>query len=505
MTSFLNEVFGGSTENGALSYRGTDVPLIDLYFKAVRDVSEEVLYPLMQRAVEMGLEDVIRLMFYVRDCRGIGRGDRAPFAKMIRYIEEHVGEGCDLIIQNIYAGNIEYYGYWKDFRMFAGSRLEGVVIAYYTGKLWEDVIMLREKGYDASISLAAKYAPTCGGSVDKRYGWVKKFVDALEILSNGEIRNERDYRQKVLTPLRKHIDIVERRMCAGEWGEIQYEKVPSIAMNRLKDIFERHDKDRWDAYCKEVKDGVRSVKGGQVMPHEIIHRLLEPHHKNDESNIILEEQWKQQIEKIDEKSRDALTRTLVVSDVSGSMEGVPMEVSIALGLLISELLPEPWKNHVITFSETPTFHVVKGNTLYEKAQSLLRADWGRSTNIQKVFDLILQKASNAHIPSNQMPQRIIILSDMQFNSADDNYTTNHQAIKDKYTTTGYNMPQIIYWNLRGNTDDVPVKYGENGVILLGGFSVSVLNVLLCGDIPDMWGVVRLILDNERYARVVTVV
>lgn len=182
--------------------------------------------------------------------------------------------------------------------------------------------------------------------------------------------------------------------------------------------------------------------------------------------------------------------SIVLSDVSGSMGdkgGVPMQVSIALGLLISAATSPPFQNLVISFHTDPTFHEIKGDTLLDKVKSIKDMSWGGSTDIQKVFDLIVTQALANSIPNSNMPKRLFILSDMQFNEAaglrpkDDNENTNYEACLQTFTRAGYDVPQVIFWNLRPEPGPgMPVQNDTAGTVMLNGFSTSALKEVING-------------------------
>jgi len=242
-----------------------------------------------------------------------------------------------------------------------------------------------------------------------------------------------------------------------------------------------------------------------MFPHELARHYFQ----ESKLDRVIELQWKVIAGEL--KRSGSLEDSLVLSDVSGSMSGTPMEVSVALGILISEITNEPFKHMVLTFHETPTFHVIDGPTLQEKVRKIKKMPWGGSTNFQACFDLILERAKSAKLKQSQMPKRLIVLSDMQFNSAAvggaAQFQTNHQATIAKYNAAGYEVPQIVYWNLRGNTQDVPVDATSSNVVLLSGFSPSLLKQLMSGESVSgtekttPLSILKNILQQERYTAI----
>ncbi|KAK2408303.1 hypothetical protein QL285_043824 [Trifolium repens] len=197
---------------------------------------------------------------------------------------------------------------------------------------------------------------------------------------------------------------------------------------------------------------------------------------------------------------------LAVCDVSASMSGIPMGVSVALGLLVSELSDEPWKGKVITFSEEPQLHVIQGDDLQSKVDFVKRMKWGMNTNFQKVFDRILDVAVNGNLKKDQMIKRIFVFSDMEFDQASANsWETDYQAIGRKYRKKGYGsaVPQIVFWNLR-DSKATPVPATQKGVALVSGFSKNLLTLFLVneGDISPVEAMEAAIAGHEYQKLVV---
>lgn len=481
------------TENGALSLATTEDPLVDLFFKLVRNIPESTVNDLFAKAWDYDSLRTLRMVFQTRDCRDIGKGDRAPFWRMVQYMMNH--GLSEHLIPNL--EHLPEYGYWKDILGFLDTPLETNALMIMGEQLMKDWKNMQE---GKPVSLAAKYAPTPGGAHDNKSRAVKKLLNCMAMLRDEEgvpiPKNECEYRTVYLSPLREYLKVVERLMCAQRWSDIEYKRVPSVAMNRLKSVFEKHEPERWAEYQKALKAGTEKVNGSQLYPHEIVEKVLS--HKCD---IILEKQWEQQVEKITPEAREKLKKTLVISDVSGSMNGVPVYVSIGLGLLISSVLPEPWANQLITFSENPTFHKICGTTLEERVRDISKMNWGGSTNLTETFNMILKKCIENEVSAADMPDKLLILSDMQFNETDRNWEKNHSMIERKFLENGYEMPTIIYWNLRGNTLDFPVNASQSNVICISGYSPTILNVILEGKNPNPSEIVKSILDNTRYKRI----
>lgn len=263
-------------------------------------------------------------------------------------------------------------------------------------------------------------------------------------------------------------------MCANDWGNIIYPSVPSRCMNRTKKAFVKHDGDRFEKYLMDAIAGKVKLQGKQMYPHELVTQAM----KSNQRDLVVECQWNSIMDGI--KELGSLSKSIVLSDVSGSMSGTPMQVSIALGLLISEVSSGPFNNMIITFESNPKFHHVTGETFQERVRNVSRMSWGGSTNFQAALQLVLDMAIKENVPQSDMPDKLFVISDMQFNQADSNYSTNHQALVEKFTKAGYECPMIIYWNVRSNTTDFPALADTPGVALLAGYSPSLLKVVMDG-------------------------
>jgi hypothetical protein len=194
---------------------------------------------------------------------------------------------------------------------------------------------------------------------------------------------------------------------------------------------------------------------------------------------------------------------IAVVDTSGSMHGsqdngLAGKVAFALGIYLAERNKSVFKDAVITFSRVARLIELKG-TLQNKVNTLLRNAIIENTNLESVFDLILNKAVAGNVSQEDMPNNVLILSDMQFDSGADRNDNAMRMIAKKYATAGYEMPQLIYWNLR-SSNGVPVKFDEKGTCLVSGFSPSIMQSLLGGTLTPMNMMLK-VLDSERYAEI----
>ncbi|CDY22349.1 BnaA06g36710D [Brassica napus] len=354
------------------------------------------------------------------------------------------------------------------------------------------------------ISLAAKWCPSVDSSYDKTTLICEAIARKMFSRDEYEGVEESHYayrirdrlRKQVLVPLRKALALPEVSMSAKEWNHLKYNRVASVAMTNYKRLFEKHDSERFREFLEDVKSGKKKMAAGALLPHEIISQLSE----DEVGAEVAELQWARMVEDVAKKGK--MKNSLAVCDVSGSMAGVPMEVCVALGLLVSELNEKPWKGKVITFSENPQLHLVTGSSLREKTEFVRDMDWGMNTDFQKVFDRILEVAVENNLTNDQMIKRLFVFSDMEFDSAvqtEDNY----EVVQRKYKENGFeNVPEIVFWNLR-HSSATPVAAKQKGVALVSGFSKNLLNLFLEeGGIVNPEDVMWLAIKGEEYKKLV---
>lgn len=319
--------------------------------------------------------------------------------------------------------------------------------------------------------------------------------------------SEREYR-KTLTQLREKLRIVETLMCSQEWSHIQYDKLPSRASFMYRNAFKKHDEARYSDYLSRVEKGEAKINASTLFPYDIVHKYLYGGCSGDKT---LELQWNALTNYMEGQEFNGL----VVADVSGSMEnrealytkdpktrnlyGMPMSVSISLAMYIAERNCSPvWKDKFLTFSSRPTLQTIVGNTIEEKIGYLQRAHWERNTDLNAVFQTILDAATRNNVPQDQMPQKLIIVSDMQFDQCcRSNKRRNFEQIQKMYRKAGYELPELIFWNVN-STSNVPVKAHDTGTCLVSGCSPSILKYVLTGAIINPVETMNEVIYSERY-------
>ncbi|XP_019191428.1 PREDICTED: uncharacterized protein LOC109185905 isoform X2 [Ipomoea nil] len=361
------------------------------------------------------------------------------------------------------------------------------------------------------ISLAAKWSPTIDSSYDKstlicesiaRKLFPKdKYMEYEGLKEAVYVYKVRDrLRKQVLVPLHKALELPEVYMSAKQWNLLPYKRVASVAMKNYTKKFSKHDKERFGEYLKKVKTGEAKIAAGALLPHEIIKSLERAAPEEAEVAEVAELQWKRMVEDLGKKGK--LSNCIAICDVSGSMYGIPMEVCVALGILVSELSEEPWKGRLITFSEDPQLHKVEGETLLEKTRFVQEMNCGMNTNFQKAFDRILEIAVEGNLREEQMIRRVFVFSDMEFDEAsEDSWETDYEVIERKFREKGFtNVPEVVFWNLR-SSGSTPVVANQNGVALVSGFSKNLLTIFLeNGGIVNPEEVMEIAISGEEYKK-----
>ena len=425
--------------NGAPVLKRTDSACVDLFsFIGSARRHPAVAIQAFERAFRQDSKMALRILLWARDARG-GAGERDTFRFILHWLERRHPEVAAALVR---AGAVQKFGRWDD------------MLHLQSDAVWPSV---EEQVFTALVAndrLAAKWMPRSGP------------VAARLCRSLGA--SEGTWRRA----LAEISDTVEQRMCARDWQHIEFAKVPSVAAARLQSIFRRHDGERFALYLEDVKAGRTKMNAGVVFPHDIVKAA-----SHDDAAATV--QWSQLPKPILAGS------ALVLCDVSGSM-GVrvsgstsALDVCVALGLLLSENLPEPFRNQVLTFTGSPEWHTVEGESLAERAVSLHGAQWGTNTNIQAAFDAILARAKAARAAGAEfeMPSALVVLSDMEFDCSNVR-GTNHQAMERKFRAAGFDVPTLVYWNLNGR-GIVPAG-NRPGVVLVSGYSPRIADIVLSG-------------------------
>ena len=495
----LDEEFNTSiSENGSVGYRTTGQAILDFNYKVAsyRNKSEDEI---IQDFEKVWLDNKIlamQFLFFIRD-REEGLGERRLFRVIIKHLANIEPEIVRKVIPVI-----AEYGRWDDLLELFDTVLETDILALLANQLFIDNL---DCDTNTPISLLAKWLPSINASNKKQKEKAKKIIRFLNT-------NEEKYR-KLLSKLRKHIDVIERKMCANEWDKIKYENVPSRANLNYNDAFLRHDEERRREFLGKVEKGEKKIHAGKLYPHDIVHKYMKIQgwdSKIKAKDDALEELWKALLQK-------EIDNTLVVADGSGSMASnigntniTALDVANALAIYFAEHNKGQFNNKYITFSENPQFVDFNGcETLQEKIRKALTHCEVANTNIEKVFDLILGTAKKYKMSQEEMPANILIISDMEFdnsvicgegrwgNSLDKKL---FKMIENQYELAGYKLPRLVFWNVNSRTATIPLKQNDLGVALVSGFSTNIAEMVMSNEL-DPLKVLLEKLGTARYEKI----
>lgn len=471
------------TANCDAAYSSAQVgPLLKLFGGVGRATTPEEIfeqYPSLTTLVEqcwnISPELTLKCLFYKRDCRK-GQGERRIFETGMDYLTTH---RPDVVIKNL--AHIPHYGSYKDLaKLFRNDALRPHIARTFSNQL-------RQDDASSAMSLAAKWCPSLGSSTDRNYNVARLIAEELGFTEKWQ----RQYRQ-FLSRLRGRLNVVERNMSANLWDEIDFSKVPSLAMQRYRSAFKEHQPSRWGEYMSRLRTGEAKVNADMLMPHEIVSRDL--------SDPLTIAQWNAAVATA--RAHGKLGRVIAVPDVSGSMSGLPMNVSTALACLISEACTiDAFRDRVISFSIAPQFIDLTGLTLQQRITRLTTDGVGFNTDLVRTFQELLERARLAGVPQENMPETMILISDMQFDACSSGYdVSSYDRVKQMYADAGYRVPQVVFWNVMAEASCFPVARDEIGVCLVSGFSTHILETILDGEITNPEAVMLRVLNSPRYER-----
>ena len=501
-----NDMNVSVTENGAVGYRTTGKELLDLNFAiaSLRKMSDMEIAKRFRKAFCEDNILAMKWLFYARDARE-GVGERRLFRVVL---EDLVKSNPEMVIPVI--NLIPEYGRYDDLWCLLDNAEAAKAI--YTMVDKQLVADMRNMDNNNSISLLAKWLPSSNASSEKTKKYAKQIYNALGL-------TEREYR-KMLSAFRKYLDVVEVKMSDKNWSEIKYEAVPSRANLIYNSAFLRNDEERRREYLGKLEKGETKINASTLFPHDIVHKYMNYRYIKPKDATI-EALWKALPDTV-----KGCGNTIVVADGSGSMTTIvdnhsdvtALEVANALAIYFAEHSSGQFKDKYITFSERPQFVDFSNcNSLHAKIQTAMSHNEVANTNIEKVFDLILTTAINGRMRQEDLPQNVLIISDMEFDScatcgessrggwgwySNVNRPTQKlfDLIAQRFANAGYTMPKLCFWNVNSRTGAVPVKENELGVALVSGFSVNVAKMVMSGK-TDPFECLLETLNSERYAPV----
>jgi hypothetical protein len=445
------------TANGAVTNASSLNKNVDLFFQAGASRGKNIV-PTFAGALAEDSEVAVRVLEWVRDARG-GAGERDTFRNLFAYLLK-----TEPALASRVMVNIPELGRWDDLFVAFGTPLER-----------EALRMIAFALNDVKDGLCAKWMPRQGPEANKIRSYMRLTPKAY---------------RKLLVGLS---NTVEQKMCAREWDGIVYPHVPSVAAGRYQKAFLKHDPVGYAGYKAKLASGEAKINASVSYPYEVIRSLT---HGDREVAIA---QWKALPNYLEGSDENIMP----VVDVSGSMQSVAsgsvtaLDVAISLGLYVSERMGGVFKDQFITFSGSPEMLHLTGD-LGKRYDQMARSDWAMNTDLGAVFKLILNAAVKHKVAEKDMPTKILILSDMEFDACVTTGGTGKkngyyssggtpvsvsamEFIEKEYAAAGYKLPQVVFWNLNARAGNSPVTYNKVGTALVSGFSPSIVKSVLGGE------------------------
>lgn len=494
------------TENGMVGYKTSGSALLDLNFAvaSLRGADDSKITEMFRKAFNENPVYAMRWLFFCRDARQ-GLGERNLFRVCVKDLAKN---GMSDMVNKLIPVMAEY-GRWDDMWELLNipACRNAVILTVRTQMLSDNANYLSDK----PVSLLCKWMPSANASSSE----TKKYAN---ILISGLNMSPANYR-KWLSRMRKYIDVVERKMSSDNWQAIDYETVPSKANLVYKNAFLKHDTERRRAYLGALTSGEAKINSSVNYPYDIVHK-----YKHFNVDATLEGLWKSLPDTV-----KGCGNTMVVADGSGSMcttvgnSGVTaLEVANSLAIYFAEHSSGEFKDKYITFSETPQLvDFSSANSLKDKLRIALNHTECANTNIEAVFNLILETAINNRMEQKDMPKNILIISDCEFDSMvccgtgkRDSWgcyrnfsrpdATLFDTIKKKFNDAGYSLPRLVFWNVNSRTGTIPVKENALGVALVSGFSVNVAKMVMSGNLDPFECLLETI-NAPRYDQIESII
>lgn len=476
----------GKTANGAFAYKSTQSAVLDLFSEggAMRQRSENDVATLFSKAFAENPLLAMKTLFYLRDIDE-GQGERRTFRTALKHLALH---NPDVLAKNLHL--VPKFGRWDDLWVLLDTKLKVKVLDIVKKQLIADTRTDKP-------SLLAKWMPSENASSYQ----TKKYA---RIMREHFGATPKQYRKR-LSSLRAKINLVETALTEKNYDAIDYSKLPSKAGMQYRGAFYRNDEERYQAFLDSLSKGEVKVNAGTLYPNDIVGKILQSGRVWGYSSGVtaqeiqlFEGQWANLPDFIGDKAENSL----VMADVSGSMTGTPMDVSIALALYIAERNKGAFYNHFMTFSGSPDLVKIQGGNIVEKVRNIRRADWGMNTDIESALDTILSVAIENGLTNDEVVKKLYIISDMQFDRCVRGANANiFKSMAREFNRHGYDFPNIVFWNVNAYGNSAPMTMNELGVQLVSGFSPSIMTQLLNADGKTPYDFMLDVIDSERYEEI----
>ena len=521
MNTFMNGLKNAAnytlTENGGVTHVSTRSDLLDMFAMgaAMRTRSDEDVILMFRKAFKENPVYALKCLFYIRDVRG-GQGERRFFRVCMKDLATHNTDPAKTSLKFV-----PEFGRWDDLYIFVGTPLEADAFNFMKEQLALDVQC-------KTPSLLAKWLKSENTSSRSSCALGDKTRRAFGM-------THKQYR-KTLSILRERINVLERLMSAGKWDEIEFDKIPSRAGMIYKNAFARHDLEREKSekevqtYADFAKDTTKKVNAKVLYPYECVAEAVKAAHMSggygysyrattyvDENTnrAMINKYW----DNLADYFKGASFNGLAVVDTSASMRGsdasAPINVAISLGLYCAEKANGPFAGHYVSFSSRPQLIATEGVDFVDKVKRIYQTNLCENTNIEATFDMLLNTAIQNRCTQDDLPQNIIVISDMEFDSAtrmggwgwradsvstinSRNAETVMEGIARKWAAAGYKMPHMIFWNVQARQNNIPML-GNGPISYVSGFSPSIFETIMTG--KTGYDLMMEKLDSARYSAI----
>lgn len=498
LTGMKNQLNFTETENGAVAVKSTKSAIVDLFAQigAMRTREDADIARNFELAFKEDKLAATKMAFYARDVRG-GLGERKTFRAILKYLANYQ---LPVLLLNLEL--VPEYGRWDDFFVLFDTPAEKAMMELIAKQLKEDKVA-------EYPTLLAKWMPSENASSKETRKRAIQFAEFMGL-------TPRQYR-KTLSMLRKQIDIVERRISSKEWSSVDYSKLPSKAAMQYRGAFMKHDAERYQAYLDELKKPVEDrlngvkVNADTLFPYDIVRKVLEDcqwGYGRGKREGTYKNLYNAQWDALPNFLEDDGTDSICMVDTSGSMEcdnRTPISSAIALGIYAAQHNKGRFKNHFITFSSEPQLVELTEDNLWDNILNIKSIV--ENTNVEAAFDLILDTAIAEGLKQEDLPSRITIISDMEFDSATSpGWRSSYKPLKKevliktiskKFEAAGYTMPRLIFWNVCARNKQFPMTI-EHGIQFVSGHSPAIFEAITKGQYLDPIGLVMATLDKPRY-------
>lgn len=482
--ALVNDSHRTFTENGATAINSTGSGLLDFFGSAgsLRTADETRIERLFAEALKDDKLLAAKLLFYIRDIRG-GLGERRTFRVLLRYVANHHPK---MLKANIHL--IGEYGRFDDLYELVDTPLEADMWSYVKKQLADDMAAM---GSNKPCSLLAKWLKTADASSEA--------TRKMGIKTAQNLGMSVYYYKRCVRALRKYIDVTEVKMSAQEWDAIDYSTVPSRAMLNYRNAFKNHDGERYERFINKAVAGEAKINAATLFPYDLIEQYSGQRNYYDwltniQYNAAIEAQWNALPDYVDTE-----TNAIVIADTSGSMAGRSLYSAVGLAIYFAQRNKGAFHNLWMSFSHDSRVQRLQGETLAQQLSNIDTQHWSGNTNLEHAFMHILQIAQENHVPPEEMVKSIIVISDMEIDACTSNDWLFYDAMRRRYLEAGYEIPNIVFWNVNSRHDIFHADKNRKGVQLCSGQSPATFRQLMQSVGKTPMEMMMSVLNSERYA------